>query len=325
MAKFIGRRIAVGIAPEAVRGTGVSATHLLAKTNLALEDKADKARSGEGMGNIAGDGSQAIVAMQKAEGEIEAELGAKSFPIVLRSVLGSAISTAAEGTGYKHTVDLAENNIHNTFSIQLDDPNGDLIFEGCMVDSFELTVTAEDIVKWSAGIKSFVSRGSSFDATALKALDYKFVGRDLILKVAAATTDLAAATAICVKDLKFTINKNADYDNCLGSLEPEDILNKQITIQGSITLNYEDRTWRDYMLNGDYKAVGITLKQSRDDAGDQDPTFYLELPRVDFSEWESQRGNDEIVTQTINFNALLDIDNNQLVSDAYVINDVVSY
>ena len=325
MPKFIGRKSAVGVGLETVRGTNVVASKLLGKVDYNLEDKANKARSGEGMGNIAGEGSQSVVVQKMAEGDISAEVGAKSLPMLLSAVIGGAISTAAETSDYKHTIAEGQSNQAPTLSIYVDDENGDLLFKGAVVDSFELSITLEDFVLFSAGLKSYVSRDTSFDPSGLKELDYKFVGRDLEFKVAGAVGDLAAASAVCLKDFTLTVNKNADYDNCLGTLEPEDILNKQVSIQGSLTLNYEDRTWRDYMLDGDYKAIGIKLTNTRETMNSENPEMYLEFPRVDFSEWEAQRGNDDIVGQTINFNILLDIDNDRFVSSAYVINDVVSY
>ena len=323
MAKFIGRRVPVGIALESTRGTGVVPAYVLGKTNYTLDDKANKAVSGEGIGSISGNGNVAIVTQKFAEGEIEFEMGAKSLPVVLASVFGTAPSTAGAGTGYKHTLTIAESNQHKTLSVTLDDPSGDVRFCGAMVDTFEMTVGLEDIVKAVIGLKARASDDTSYSANPT--VDYRWVGRDLVFKVATDTTGLGAATAISLKELVLTVNKNTDYDWVLGTLEPEDILNRQITIEGKITLNYEDRTWRNYMLDGTYRAIGITLVQTRDDAGDQDPTFYLELPKVHFSEWESQRGNDEIVGQTLNFTALYDVANDRLISDCYVINDIVSY
>jgi hypothetical protein len=323
MAKFIGRRVPVGVALESTRGTGVAPTYVLAKTNYTLDDKANKAVSGEGIGSISANGNIAVVTGKFSEGNVEFELEAKSLPVILSAVFGGASSPAAAGSGYKHTLTLSESNQHKTLSVSLDDPNGDVIFEGCMVDSFELSIGLEEIVKGTIGLKGRASTDASY--TANPVAGYKWVGRDLVFKVGAATTDLAAATALSLKELTLTINKNTDYDWVLGTLEPEDILNKQFTIEGKLTLNYEARTWRNYMLNGTYMAMCIKLVQSRDDAGDQDPTFYLEFPKVHFSEWESQRGNDEIVGQTINFTALYDTTNDRLISDCYIINDVATY
>lgn len=326
MSKFIGRAVGVGIAPEAVRGTGVAPTNLLGDVNYTLEDKANKAESGEALGTIAGIGSQAIVTGRFSEGNIECEIDAKSLPIILKSVFGS-LSSAAEGADYKHTIGWLESNQHPTFSITLDDPNGDLIFEGCMVDTFEFNVTQDEIVKAQVGIKAFPSRDSDFSHTAILDASYKFVGRDMTFKVADDKTDLTAATGLCIKDFSMTVNKNVDYDDCLGTLEPEDILNKQVVIEGSITLNYEDRTIRNYMLNGTTKAIRIDLVNTRETlaGGANNPAFRIDLAKCHFKEWESTRGNDDIVGQTVNFTALYDVDNDEVVADCYVINDTASY
>lgn len=323
MAKYIRRRISLGLGGEANRGVGVAAAHTVPYVNLTIDAKADKARSAEALGSIVGGGAQAVVTSLRSEGAIEGEVNLRSFPLILEAAIG-AVASAADGAAYKHTFTILESNQHPTLSIHIDDPNGDLIFEGCMVDSLALDVVQNEFVKFTAGIKGKKAQAGGY--TPSYVADYKLVGRDLTLKVAAAIGDLAAATALSVKELKITINKNVDYDYVLGTLEPEDILNKQMTIQGSLKLNYEDRTWRDYMLNGDYKAVGIDLTNSRTDLGGvKYPALYLELPRVDFSEWEPEGGVDDIAGQTINFNALYDIATSKLISSCYVRNDVTSY
>jgi hypothetical protein len=322
MAKFIGRRVNIGLGKEAVRGTGVAPSYSIPKGNLTFDAKANKARSGESLGVISGNGNQAIVTGLFAEGAIEGEINAKCFPLILLATFGASAPTSYSGA-YKHTNTLSESNQHQSLSIHQDDPIGDVIFENAMVDSLEITVGMDEIVKFNCGMKAKKAQAGGY--TPSYVADYKFVGRDLVFKVAADTASLAAATAVSLKDLKITINKNTDFDWVLGTLEPEDVLNKQITIQGAITLNYEDRTWRDYMLNGDYKAVGIKLTNSRQAVGTTNPELYIELPRVDFSEWESQKGNDDIAGQTINFTALYDITTSKLISDCYVVNDVASY
>ena len=69
MSKFIGRRLAVGVAKEASRGVGVAPTHWLNAINFGLFDKSVKARSQASTGGI-WVGDQALVARKFAEGEI---------------------------------------------------------------------------------------------------------------------------------------------------------------------------------------------------------------------------------------------------------------
>lgn len=324
MSKFIGRRVNVGIAKESSRGVGVAAAFTIPKTNYTFDDKANKARSGEQLGNIAGNGSQSIVTGRFAEGALEGEVNANSFGLLLLALFGTDTPSAYATGAYKHTFTLANTNQHQSLSIHCEDPIGDVIFENAMIDNLSIDVNENEIVKFTAGLKS--KKGQSDTYTPAFAADYKFVGRDMEFKVAATQGDLAAASAVSIKSLKLTVNKNVDFDWVLGTLEPEDVLNKQIVIQGQLTLNYEDRTWRDYMLNGDYKAIGIKLTNSRAEIGTAGtPILYFEFPVVDFSEWESQRGNDEIAGQTINFTVLYDIANSRLVSEVSITNTTASY
>lgn len=312
----------MGIGKETSRGVGVAAAYAIPKVNITVDDKANKARSAEQYGNISGNGAQAIVTSRFAEGALEGEINVDSFGLILLALFGSE-SVSTVNAAQKHSFTLNNSNQHQSLSIHVDDPIGDMLFKLSMIDSLEITVNQNDIVSFNVSFKC--KRGVGDTYTASFAADKKFVGRDLVLKVAANVAALGAATALSVKEVKITISKNTEYDFVLGTLEPEDILNRHFTIQGQITLNYEDRTWRDYMCNGDYKAMGIQLLNARETIGTNNPTLYLELPIVDFSEWESQRGNDDIAGQTINFHALFDIANNRLISDAYIVNNVPAY
>lgn len=319
MSKYIGRRVQVGLGLETSRGTAVPATYTMPKMNFTFEDKANKARSMENFGNIAGMGDQSIVTGRFSEGAIEGDINVNSFGHILECLFGTDTTSTVFTSAKKHTYSILNSNQHPTLSVWVEDPIGDTLFKGVMVDSLEIEVTPAEIVKFVAGLKGRKGNDASF--TPAPAADYKFVGRDFIMKVATNVAGLAAASAISVKSFKMTVQKNADYDWVNGTLEPEDILNKQFTIQGSLVLNYEDRTYRDYMLNGSVKAISIKLLNTRDviaTAGQAE--FYIELPVVDFSEWESQRGNDEIAGQTINFTALWDSANSRLIADCYLIN-----
>ena len=315
----------MGIGKEASFGTRATTFLTIPKTNYTFDDKANKARSGEQFGNIAGEGATAIVTGRFSEGALEGEINANTFGLILLATCGTDTPSAYSTSAYKHTYSLSNTNTHQSLSIISGDPIGNMLFKGCMVDTLEIDIKQDGIVTFNAGLKAKKGNDEGTAPSAAVA-DYKFVGRDLEFKVAANQAGLAAATAVSVKEVKVTINKNTDYDWVLGTLEPESILNKQFTIKGSLTLNYEDRTWRDYMCNGTLKAVGIKLTDTRDTIGASgNPILYLELPVVDFSEWESERGNDAEVTQKLNFNVLWDVANARYISEISITNTTASY
>ena len=106
----------------------------------------------------------------------------------------------------------------------------------------------------------------------------------------------------------------------MGTVEPEDILNQQISVEGSLELNLEDDTYRDYMLNGTYRAMQIAFTNG------SSSILTLQFPRVDFSEWESDYTLNEIAKQTINFKCNYDAANDlDIISTATLVNTQASY
>jgi hypothetical protein len=323
MAQFIGRLADIGIARETSRGVGVAAAFSLPKSNFTFDDKANKARSAESLGSISGNGAQSFVTQRFSEGQIDGEINARSFGLLMYAAFGACTTTNPSGA-YKHTFTILNTNQHPSLTVHTNDSINDRAFEGSMVDSLEMEVNTEDIVKFTCGLKGKKGQDSSYVPSYVTP-DYKFLGRELTFKVAADTASLAAASAVSVKELKLSIQKNAEHNFVLGTLEPEDIFNKQMTISGSIVLDYNEVTWRDYMLDGSTKALSIYLNNARQAISSNTPQLYFEFPVVDFSEWERNRANDEIVTQSINFTALYDQANSKLISDCYVVNNVTSY
>ena len=147
----------------------------------------------------------------------------------------------------------------------------------------------------------------------------------MAFKIASLTSGLTAATAISLKSLKLTFTKNLVLDQTLGTVQPEDILNRAFNITGELMLDYEDRTYANLMLDGTYRAMRIDLVNSDITIGSTNPAFRIDLSRVDFDAWEPTRENDEIVNQKITFNALWDITNGNVINDCYLVNEQASY
>ena len=99
-------------------------------------------------------------------------------------------------------------------------------------------------------------------------------------------------------------------------------------ISGTLELNYEDNTWRDYMLDGNVKAMQIKLEASKVTIGTTThPKLEMVFPKVHFHTWEPARGLDDIVSQSINFEVLLDISTSpvRMWSTMQLINTTASY
>ena len=292
------------------------------KTVLSFDDKVTKVRSALSYGTINAFGNQSLVAQKWAEGSLEGDVMDKAFGILLLATLGTVNSASFNGA-YKHTYTLQEDNQHDSLSLRIDEPSGDLLFALAMIDKMELDFKPDDVVTFKVDFKSKSSAGSVESATYVA--QNKFLGRHLAFKVATDTTGLTAASAISLKSLKLVFTKNLMLDQALGTVQPEDILNKQFQVTGTIELNLQDRTYANYMLDASYKAVRMDLVNTDVTIGTTNPAFRLDLSRVEFDAWEPKRENDSIASQKIEFNALYDITNSNVINDCYLVNAIASY
>ena len=256
---WIGRRASVGIGRESTRGTGVAPTYWLNLLSFSFNDVVDRALSEASFAGIWG-GDQAPKTMEHAEGDMEVEVGDQALGLLLTAVFGDQPTTTGptDAAAYTHTYSLQNDNQHDSLTMHVIDPIGQLAFEMGMIDTLELNIEPNAIITANVG---FIAKSSATSGgqTASYGAEKKFVGRYLTFKVGAATANLDAATGVSLKSLKLRFEKNAEAQATLSTVQPEDIVNKRFNISGEIVLNYEDRTWLDYVKDGGYKAVRIDI------------------------------------------------------------------
>ncbi|KKN17876.1 hypothetical protein LCGC14_0961350 [marine sediment metagenome] len=322
MSKFIGRLVEIGIAKESPRGTfGGSISYWLKKTGMTFDNKSNLVKSGESAGNIAGV-TTGLVTEQWAEGEIEGEINDKSFGLILLAAFGSESSAAFNGAR-KHTYSLLNTNEHPSLSIAQKDEDDDILFRRAMINSLTINVRLDEIVSFNANIMSHASEDyAAFTPDYVS--ENKFIPRHLSVKVASSPAGLDGASETRLKELTLNIEKNLTRDNVLGSVEAVDIQNTMFNISGTIVLTQENKTFRNNALNGAVKALRIDLVNSGRTIGTTNPAFRIDLDKVIFEEWEVDKTNDEIVTQTLNFTAYFSPVNNQIWSDCFLVNEVGS-
>lgn len=318
MTKFVGRRGSLGVALEATRGTPVVPAYWIPYATLSFADKIESARENQGMGNIA-DSDSFYVTMQMAEGELESQLYDSALGYILSSLLG-AVPVTTGGNPYTHTFTLSQSNQAKSLTLYWTDPDRSYIFPLAVVDSFQMSVEPNGIVNYTVGFKSKTARNWAQQTASYTAVGSKFLHQHVQVRLASAVGGLSAAPALSLKNLELNINRNTMFDSVLGTVEPEDILSQPISVEGSLSLNLEDDTYRNYMLGNTYRAMEIKLLRS------SSSSLQLQFPRVDFSEWEPDFSLDEIAKQNINFKGNYDSANGlQIVSTAVLINTKSSY
>lgn len=322
MTKIIGRIINLGLAKESSRGAGAAAAFWIPKANFDHDDKALKARSPMSFGNIGMDGNQAHVAGKWGEGSLEAHIHDISFGVILRALLGEVSTSGPSDSAYTHTFSLdGDSNQHQSLAITVDETNiGDLMFKLAMIESLEIRVVPEDIATMIVNFMSKQSVGTVAAAASYSA-ENKFMGRHLSFKIASLTSGLAAASNIPLRSLTLRIEKNLRRIQNTGTVQPQDIVNQGFRITGEIELDYESRTYRDLMMDGSFKAVRIQLTNTEAVIGAAtNPSFKIDLSRVDFDQWEADRPNDEVASQKIQFTGLWDITNGNIINSCTLVN-----
>lgn len=318
MTKFAGRRGQLGIAVETTRGTAVSPTFWVPWATMSFSDATEEAREEQGLGVIA-DGDSKYVTQKMGQGDVEVQLYDKALGVILIGVLGASPSTGGSNP-YTHTYTLANTNQHKSLSLYWKDPDRSDMFPLGMLNSFQISVEPSGLVNYTVGFMSKTARDWANQTANYTSLGNKFLHQHVQVRIAATVGALSAATPISLKNLKLNINKNTVFDSVIGTVEPEDILNQQLSVEGSLTLNLEDDTYRDYMLLGSYKAMEIKL------LGSSSSTLTFQFPRVDFSTWERDNALNEVAKQSINFKANYDQANAlDIISSAVLINAQASY
>lgn len=325
MTKYIGRLVNVGLARETARGTAVAAAFWLPKSGVAFFDKALKNKSKLNFGVI-GAGNTSSKLLEWAEGTIDGDVFDKTFGLFLYAAFGTLVTSGPSDSAYTHTFSVQNGAQHQSLTITLNDPDRSDQYALAMLDSLDLTLTPDDVVTFSAKMIARSGRAIAAPSVTYTAQN-KFLGRHASIKIASVVGSLNAATALSVKSLKVKINKNVKQNNILGTVWPDDILNTVLEITGELTLDLDDQTYRQYMLDESYKALRIQLTNSDVLIGATSrPQITLDLARVHFESWEPARGgNDEIVTQKVLFTALYDITTGTIVNSCTLINAQSSY
>ena len=127
MAKFIGRKLNVGIGKETVRGTSVAPSFWLPKMELEIDDVVEQAINESSVGVIE-DAENAEITLKKSAGTLSGRVNNDSFGLWLLACLGSEAAPALVGGEtivYDHSFSVGQNAQHASLTIGVDDENGD--------------------------------------------------------------------------------------------------------------------------------------------------------------------------------------------------------
>jgi hypothetical protein len=311
MANTLGRLEHVGIGIEATRGTAVAPVYWLPVMDKDFDDRSEIVLDESGVGVLA-ENSGASLMKQWADGSVRMNVYEDSIGTIVTLMSGAGPTTNLASGEYTHTWEQTNTVTNKSATLAIKDANTDLAFVNTMLDS--VTFTLETGSFFNTEIQ-FMSKKSEADSnTPSRTAENIFAPQHGVIKLAAAQSGLAAAGAISVRSANFTVAKNAEDKQNLGSVDISDVHNRSVAITGTLEIYYTDTTYKNYVFDETERALRIGVVNTDVTlANSNNPHLYFDFYRVRFSDWERQRGNNDIVMETVNFTALTDYANTQKI------------
>lgn len=302
MAEIMGREIALGLATEATRGTAETvADKWFRKVSANVIERAAYAEDDTTTGRIeAGMGRR--MTQTYVEGDLSGILHADAFGWLLSNVYGICVSTVVTGSVYSHVFNVKQNAQHTSLTLFAKDGSiQQKTFSNCMINTLSMNVSIDDYIRFSAGFIGSVAASNA--DTVTYGTEYDFIARDVVIKIAATSGGLTGATALKATAFDITWDQAVIRNHVVGARTPNDNLNSQLMIEGSMTLLYADTTLKDLALSDTARYMQVAITGEADIGSGNFPTITLLMNRVLFSEWERSGENDELVTETVKFRA----------------------
>ena len=308
MTQAIGRIAGLGIAKETSRGTAeASPTFWIPFNDVDIQEKYQTALNNQSFGVIEGSIGEDIV-KKWAEGSWKAPITDKCFPLVLFAALGGLSTGAnadASGLVKDHTITVGQSSQHQALTLFIDDPAGGTDYKHALgvVDSLEIAYEMGKYLEYTATIKA--KKGTSATLTQSNATENRFTSKHVTFKLAATQAGLTAASVMKIRSLKLKVGNGIEDDDVLGSDEPNDYLNKEFTIEGTIEALWKNESdFKTAAIAGTYQAMRIDLKNTDVTIGTAaNPQIRIDLHRVFFKEITRAINVGDMIKQVVAFRA----------------------
>lgn len=313
MSKFIGALVNVGFTKEAVRGTAeTSATFYIPKMSLSVDDVIDQVIDENTIGVIE-DSVDGKVVHKASEIEVEGKIGDKSIGLLLYCLFGSKSVSGPTDSAYTHTFTVAQSAQHQSLTVFQDDPNQDYKYALGMIKKFDINIELKKFAMFKVALRA--KAGATATLTPSYSAENSFLPQHGIIKTATTQAGLAAASAINLRSVKISFEKNVEDDNSIGSVAPTDILNKQFSAEGELEVVMTDETFKTQMLADTAQALRVQLNNSDVLIGSATtPVLTIDFHSVKYSEFKRNYSNGDIVTASVKFKAFYKIADSKMIT-----------
>jgi len=315
MSIFIGRKIEVGVGIETTRGTKVNPTYWLPKYDVNIQNKSEYLNDEQSLGNIA-DSDDARIVGEISEGSISGKARDKSIGVILASVLGMPTTTTVEAGVYKHVFKMQNDNTNPSLTVEVKNPNEQLAYVLAMVNSLTLSAEVGGYVEFEGALTA--KKGVTSSNTPAYIQEHEFISKDVSLKID--TTSVPS-----VKSITTAIEKNVEAIPVMGSNAPQDIGNKQMSVEQNIEAYFDTTTIKGMYEGGQTHNIEVTIKDADTTIGaSNNPTIKITLPTATIQEFDIAGGNDDFVAQSFKIKGHYDQSTSKMI-EVELINEVSSY
>jgi len=305
MSEILKRRYNIGIGKETSRGTKATPKYWLKPLSEEYNDKIEVVASERAFGVIE-DSEEMVVKKKYSAGKISGEVFDKSFGLFLLGAIGqvSSVSKAEDSSVYDHIFSVLQSAKHPTLTVEVKrGDNEQKAYPNCVIESLKIESQANEYVKFEAQLKG--KAGSVSDGIPGYETENYFMGKDVSVKLADNLAGLDGATPVDARKIEINIAKNIEEDKRLGTHEPNDYLNKEFSVEGTLEILFRDTTLKNWALNGSKKALRIDIVDTSTTIGiSSHPSLRFDLAKIKFKDPVEGGDNNDIVKVTVGFKSL---------------------
>lgn len=308
MSYLLGENVTMGVAKEAVRGTAVAPTDFVpARTASDVVKMVEKTMVKESRASKFGTYGTEIT-HSRGEGELEFNLKNRTIGYFLLSLLGSVSSAlkGGESAVYNHTFSiLATSPANPTLALALSQQGFQHYeYNGVLITKLDIEAKLDDVVTAKVG---FISKDEAEHADytpAFNSNDYLFRNHDFKVKLATSLGGLTGATALPLKEFKFSMANNGKPNHVVNAITPDDVLSGINEIGGSMKIDFTGKTFYDYYKNNTPLYMEISAVNTGQTIGtSSNPSMVITLYKVSLTSYKADRPIDDIVSESIQFDA----------------------
>ncbi|QGH73500.1 MAG: hypothetical protein [Siphoviridae sp. ctvD11] len=314
MSKIAGRSYSVGAGKESVRGTSVAASYWLKWAEINIEDRVETVTDEMSVARLEDSDGMAVV-HKYADFSLKTKLMDTSIGLLFLSLFGTdtpVAKSAPNAAVYDHTYSIQQGSQHQSLTLAVKSANDDLRFALAMVDRIAISAAPGGYVMVEVSGEAKV--GASATNTVAHVQENEFVPQMLTFKKAATQADLGAASAVTIRSFNIEMKQNIEREKVLGNVAPNDILNKQWDVSGSVVLTHNDATYHDLMVNETYQALRFDFLHTATIGTSANPELKIDLHRARITNYQKSVGLNDIITESFDFKGMYSLTDSKMIT-----------